>query len=287
MQGRTLWPLLLLACLLPACDDRPAAAPAPPPAPGPLAGEQFDPATTGTIVGTVRWGGKAPVVGSFRGLDEPLSDLSRRPARERANPNAPRIDPGTHGLASAVVLLRGIDPKRGRPWHHPPARVVLRDWQFRIQQGQDDERTTGFVRAGDRAEIVSRQEGLCTVQGRGSAFFSLVVAEPGQVRSRRLDVPGVVELTSGTGQFWMRAYLFVARHPYLAHPDRSGRFRLEQVPPGEYDLLAWHPNWHVAQEERNPDLFRIERVHFRPPLQVVQRVRVEPGQIVARDLVLP
>jgi hypothetical protein len=84
----------------------------------------------------------------------------------------------------------------------------------------------------------------------------------------------------------MRAYLFVSHHPYLAHPDSQGRFRFEQVPAGEYDLVAWHPDWRVAEEERHPELFRVQQVRFRSPFQVVQRVRVAPGQVVERKLVV-
>jgi hypothetical protein len=279
--------VLLLGLLLPACDDRPAPRGVPAQhGPDTEAGKLFDPATTGTVEGTVCWGGSLPLVRSFRGLDEPLSDLTRRPARERPNPHAPRIDRATYGLASAVVWLRGVDPRKARPWQHEPALVELRDWQLHVRQGKAAQRRTAFVRAGDGIEIVSRQEGLCSVQGRGAAFFSLFVTEPGQVRSRRLPVPGIVELKSGTGQFWMRAYLFVSHHPYLAHPDERGCFRFEQVPAGEYDLVAWHPDWYVEDEERNPELFRIQQLRFRPPFEVVQRVRVEPGRVVERELVV-
>ena len=39
---------------------------------------------------------------------------------------------------------------------------------------------------------------------------------------------------------WMRAYLFVVEHPYFAVTDQNGRFEIKGLPPGEYELEAWH-----------------------------------------------
>ena len=286
MQGRCLGTVvLLLACLLPACDERPAPAPVALPGPAAEASTLFDPDTTGSITGRVAWKGPIPCPEALRAVAEPLTDLSGGPAHDWPNPNAPRIDPGTRGVASAVVFLRGIDVRRARPWDHPPVSVETTGWQFHVRQGSAD-RLTGLVRAGDSVEIVSGQQEGCTVQARGSAFFALAQTERGQSRSRRLVSPGVVELQSGTGQFWMRAYLFVARHPYLAHPDAKGNFRFDRVPPGEYDLVAWHPDWRIEERQRNPELFRVQQVRFRPAFEVIRRARVRPGQVEAYELFL-
>ncbi|MFQ5495102.1 MAG: carboxypeptidase regulatory-like domain-containing protein [Phycisphaerae bacterium] len=38
---------------------------------------------------------------------------------------------------------------------------------------------------------------------------------------------------------WMRAYVYVLWHPYYDVTGRDGGFRLTDVPPGEYELVAW------------------------------------------------
>ena len=39
---------------------------------------------------------------------------------------------------------------------------------------------------------------------------------------------------------WMTAYLFVMDHPYFAVTGEKGQFRIEGIPPGDYEIAAWH-----------------------------------------------
>ena len=38
---------------------------------------------------------------------------------------------------------------------------------------------------------------------------------------------------------WMQAWIYVLRHPYYALTTSDGSFRMTDVPPGEYELVAW------------------------------------------------
>lgn len=40
----------------------------------------------------------------------------------------------------------------------------------------------------------------------------------------------------------MNAVILVLPNPYFTQPDESGRFRIPNVPPGRYELVAWHPD---------------------------------------------
>jgi hypothetical protein len=267
--------MFLLPLFLVCCADPPSSL-APPSPPDP--GHDFDPDTTGSIAGLVRWHGTPPKVEPLRSVDEPLSDRPALPARDWPNPNTP-------SLGNVVVLLRGVDPHKARPWHHPAVRVELREQTYRVRQGAS-EGHIGFVRAGDPVEFVSLDDRLHVARVRGAAFFSLHLPRPNAPRSRPLPRPGLVELTSGSGYFWMRAYLFVSDHPYLTRLDSAGHFRIDGVPPGGYDVVAWHPNWQVSEQYRNPDLFRIQQVHYAAPIESVRRVRVTAGQETEANLSL-
>lgn len=39
---------------------------------------------------------------------------------------------------------------------------------------------------------------------------------------------------------WMAAYVHIVRHPFFAVTDKGGSFRIKDLPPGEYEVEAWH-----------------------------------------------
>ena len=39
---------------------------------------------------------------------------------------------------------------------------------------------------------------------------------------------------------WMKAYVSVFDHPYFAVTDDSGKYQIDNVPPGKYEVVAWH-----------------------------------------------
>jgi hypothetical protein len=280
MHGRAapwitlLVPVTFLAgCGLPsACEEDQEAAPSAESARG-----SFDPFGAGAIHGKVFWSGTPPQVAPFSSPLSPLSEQGIGPRCLWPNPNAPVIDPETKGVGNAVVFLRGVDPRDAKPWPHPPVQVELRDFQLHVRQGDIDAHTA-FVRRGDTVTLVSRQEGFDSIQARGAAFFGLPLPDAHRPRTRRLDHKGLVELSSGAGHFWTRGYLFVDDHPYYAHTDRHGDFSLSGVPPGQYELVCWLPDWREAAHELDADTCLICRLTFRPPLEWVEEIGVKAGQ---------
>ena len=58
--------------------------------------------------------------------------------------------------------------------------------------------------------------------------------------SKKLRHAVAVGLTCDRHDF-MENWLYVVRNPYYALSDESGTFEITQVPPGDYNLVAWHP----------------------------------------------
>jgi hypothetical protein len=229
----------------------------------------------GRIAGRMTWSGDVPAVVPFlamRGMGGPAS------SHLVPNPFAPRVDPATRGLAGAVVYLRGVRPDRAKPWCLPPVTVDVAGDRLAV--------SCRFVPVGGSATFVSREPTPQMVRGRGDSFFALALPDPDVPRTRTFDHPGRVELSSGAGQFWMQADLFVCDHPYYAVTDDAGRFAFDGVPPGKYELVAWHRDWRVVKEERDPDTGLVARLRFEPPLEVVRWVTVEPGGAVEVSLSL-
>jgi hypothetical protein len=282
MHGRRPFATLLPAlCLLPpllaGCGDAPP--PDRPPLPDAGTGSAFDPTTAGTIRGQVTWTGDLPTLPPLVARLPVPGATGFGPLERHTfdNPHAPRIDPQTRGVAGAVVFLRGLDPRRGRPWDQPPVRVEQRGHQFHVRQGDMTART-GFVRRGDGVEMVSCDAEFYALHAGGAAFFSLMFPDPDQPLTRPLTDSGVVELTSAAGHFWMRAYLFVDEHPYYTRTDDQGRFHLPQVPPGRHEVVCWLPSWREAEHQRDPETSLITRLLFRPPVERQETIILEPGQ---------
>jgi hypothetical protein len=197
------------------------------------------------------------------------------PARFQANPNAPAVEPRGRGVANAVVYLQGVDPRKARPWDLPPVTVEQAGRQFHVLQGKSDSRV-GFVRRVEAVTMLSCDADFHSLHAGGAAFFTLAFPDPGRPSARRLSEKGLVELTSGAGYFWMRAYLFVDDHPYYARTDARGRFTLRGVPPGFYRLVCWLPDWREQRHDRDPESGQVSRLYFRPPRTKTRRVTVCP-----------
>jgi hypothetical protein len=274
-RHRMSWPLLFLM-LAAGCDDAQPPQPEVPAHPMVEAASEFDPTTAGIIQGQVLWSGDIPEVPLIQDRVHVFEEGGGWKIT-RENPNAPAVNPRTQRVVNAVVYLRGIDPKRGRPWDHPPVRVEQRDYRLHIRQGETDSRA-GLVRRGEAIEMISTQPIFHSLRASGAAFFTLAFPDPDQPLLRRLEHRGMVELCSAAGFYWMRAYLLVDDHPYYARTDAEGRFTLPQVPPGRYQVVCWIPNWHKQRHERNPDTGLVTRWFFRLPVELVQPVTLQAGE---------
>jgi hypothetical protein len=272
--------LLLLA----GCEEDGPAAPTNRATPA-VSASSFQPVRAGAVSGQVRWEGDLPQVPPFDVYCNPPFGPPLDEDGQRANPNAPRIASTSRGVADAVVFLRGVEPARSGPWPHGPVCVEQRGASLHILQDDADSRV-GFVRRGAAVKLLSQDSFFHALRASGAAFFTLTFPEPGQPLERRFAQNGLVELTSGTGYFWMRGYLFVDEQPYYTRSDAQGRFTLPDVPAGHYQLVCWHPNWIVQSQERDPETALISRLTFRPPLVQEQTVEVRAGATTAARFVL-
>jgi len=277
MQGCTWLCVTTLLFFLSGCSNTPAQenkkeTPAPPA----ILGEAFDETKTGSLQGVVTWEGALPHVPPFTVFGLP-GDYPVDVRKDQPNPNLPRIQPSTMVMEDVIVFLRAVDLKKSRPWDHPKVTIEQKDRQLLIRQGETASKV-GWVRAGETIDITNRDNHFHMLRGRGAAFFSLPFTDPKIVTSRLFDKTGVVELSSGAFFFWMHGYILVDTHPYYARTDAQGRFNLDTVPAGTYDLVCWMPNWEVAKRNRDPETGLIVQMDFLPPLEQVQKVVVQEGK---------
>jgi plastocyanin len=69
--------------------------------------------------------------------------------------------------------------------------------------------------------------------------FDLGRYAAGRSKSIKFDRPGVVRVFCDIHSH-MNAFILVFDHPYFSLTDADGRYRIDNVPPGSYSLVAWN-----------------------------------------------
>lgn len=69
--------------------------------------------------------------------------------------------------------------------------------------------------------------------------FDLGNYDRGQTRKVTFPKPGIVDIYCHLHPN-MQATVVVTPNRWFARPDRSGQYRIANVPPGQYTLVAWH-----------------------------------------------
>jgi plastocyanin len=72
-----------------------------------------------------------------------------------------------------------------------------------------------------------------------AARFDLGRYAVGKSKSVRFDRAGIVRVFCDIHSH-MNAFILVFSHPFFAATDEAGRYRIDNVPPGTYNLIAWN-----------------------------------------------
>jgi hypothetical protein len=212
----------------------------------------------GTIRGTVKWQGNLPhLVPSEINKDnyvcDPLGQKHRDLERLLVSPDG--------GVANTVVFLRSIS--RGKAMDLPVTRRSLNQKHCRYEPH------ILLVPVQSALAVKNSDPIFHTVHMSGSADFNLPFTDEKQEISRPMVREGVVSLRCNAGHVWMNGEMIVAKNPYYAITDEEGNFELTQVPPGQYELVAWHEGWRVVGESPVYDLatqVRVKRPVFSDPI---------------------
>lgn len=121
-----------------------------------------------------------------------------------------------------------------------------------------DQRNCGFVPrllAAERGAAVRLRNSdpvfhnVHLLDEKGATVANVSMPLVGQeVQAFIADRPGRFTVRCDAGHKWMHADLLVFEHPYFSS-SKQGRYRIPQVPPGAYWLVAFHP---ALGEKREP-----------------------------------
>jgi plastocyanin len=95
--------------------------------------------------------------------------------------------------------------------------------------------------AGSTAEIVNPDGILHNIHSYSEKNEAFNIAQPKFKRTLtvRIDKPEIISLKCDV-HGWMSGWFFVSENPYFSASDRAGKFKLSEVPPGEYAVEVWH-----------------------------------------------
>lgn len=78
-----------------------------------------------------------------------------------------------------------------------------------------------------------------SVGGNKKETHNLGTWPKGEKRSFQFNTPGVVPLLCNVHPE-MSGYIVVSPTPYFAETDASGNFKIDNIPDGKYNAVAWH-----------------------------------------------
>jgi hypothetical protein len=220
----------------------------------------------GTISGTVKWTGPVPKIAPVAiNKDPEVCDPQAQKKRDLER----LLVASNGGVANTVVFLKNIT--KGKEMDLPEGR------QFLNQKTCRYEPHVLLVPDKGTLQLKSSDPVLHTVHMTGASDYNLPFPFANQTVSRTMNREGIVDLRCNAGHVWMNAEMMVVNHPYYSVTDEDGNFKLTNVPPGEYEIEAWHEGWKVTGQGTVYDVMtqmRVQRPIFSDPMEWTRKVTV-------------
>jgi plastocyanin len=187
---------------------------------------------SGTIKGHIRLTGKLPGNPVIRmGMDPKCAQINagKRVVQETV---AASLD---GSLANVFVSLQGAFPQTPVPTQ--PVTIGQHGCVY-------GPRVVG-VRVGQTLQISNDDDLMHNVHSLSARGNGFNVSEPkaGMVQQFRLKDQEVMLRVKCDIHRWMTAYVGIVSHPYFAVSNTAGTFEIDNVPPGNRTVQAWHERY--------------------------------------------
>lgn len=190
-----------------------------------------DPAEAATISGVVNFEGAAP--------ENEAIDMTAEPECADDHSGTPRkhtVVTSDGKLANVFVYVKEGLPDRSWPTQGGA--------QTLDQQGCMYQPHVLGLQTGQTLEIKNSDGILHNINANPTENRGFNISQPTNMTSSRdFSEPEVMIPVRCDVHGWMEAYIGVLEHPYYAVTDESGAFTIENLPPGDYVVEAWHERY--------------------------------------------
>jgi plastocyanin len=160
-------------------------------------------------------------------------------------------EPGTQTLSGHVAAGKGnsvvyVNAIPGKSFPAPAKHLVM------DQKGLMFQPHILVVLAGSTVDFLNSdkvQHNIFwpAINGNKKMSHNMGTWPTGEIRSFKYDQPGVVPLLCNVHPE-MSGYIIVSPTPYFAETDASGDYKIENLPPGQYTVTAWHEGMKVQSK---------------------------------------
>jgi hypothetical protein len=222
----------------------------------------------GTFVGKVTLKGSVPEPRIFPVVLYPFGPFCKKVSDGHGNIRLEEfIVSSDGGMQDAIVAVQEV--RRGKPFPHVKADLVAVDCMFHPADVPDSEL---FVVGQERKlrhahplvmalenhrpiSVVNKDpiihNGQVFQSERGNIILNFPLPVSDEPRGGILDFePGkrISQMICGMHEF-MQSWGFVVDNPYYAKTKRNGEFAIDRLPPGTYQVVAWHPHLKPIERE--------------------------------------
>jgi len=145
------------------------------------------------------------------------------------------IEGKVSGGANSVVY---VDTIQGKTFP-APAKSVLIDQKGLMFQPHVVAIQVGTTVEFQNSDTVQHNVFWPSISGNKKLGHNLGTWPKGEKRPFKFDNPGVISLLCNVHPE-MAGYIVVSPTPYFAETDASGSYKIDNVPDGKYNVVAWH-----------------------------------------------
>lgn len=138
-------------------------------------------------------------------------------------------------VKNALVIVEGV--KKGKAVPFSEITIDNRDCRFEPPVGIAFRGGNFVIKNSD--PMFHNVKLSVILQEKRMTVYNLNFPKKDQSMTVPIKVAGLYHIQCDAHS-WMRSYIYVSEHPYVAITDSSGNFEIKDLPPGRYKVKVWH-----------------------------------------------